>query len=324
VFPHRTDIGRASCRTCHARLTSAVSSVHAHSLQSRADLVSGPASRAVKKVYVALIGLMIFGLALFISARFIGGKKRFSVPDKSPFISDEERFIRMSLGLRLRHLALAASVILLLATGIPALLSEKTSLERLIGLGGASSVRIAVHLLASALFILAFFWRLAAAAFSPSERARVGELIPRLRDVLKPADSSPAGDDHLASPLAGRYGPVEKFEYWGAAWGGAVMIVTGFFLWRPELSLRLFPAWVLETFIAVHRWESVLILAWILLGHSYFVHFKPGAFPMNRAWLDGQITGRALRVLHPLEYRKIHEQRSERERVQNPYDNAKG
>jgi hypothetical protein len=30
---------------------------------------------------------------------------------------------------------------------------------------------------------------------------------------------------------------------------------------------------------------------------------------MSKIWLNGQITGKELRLLHPLEYRKIYEER---------------
>jgi hypothetical protein len=41
----------------------------------------------------------------------------------------------------------------------------------------------------------------------------------------------------------------------------------------------------------------------------YNVHLNPEVFPMSKIWLNGKITGHELRTLHPLEYRKILEER---------------
>jgi len=41
----------------------------------------------------------------------------------------------------------------------------------------------------------------------------------------------------------------------------------------------------------------------------YNVHLNPEVFPMSKVWLDGRITGKELRLLHPLEYAKIAEER---------------
>ncbi|OGD25773.1 MAG: hypothetical protein A2Y56_08225 [Candidatus Aminicenantes bacterium RBG_13_63_10] len=326
AFPHRAGLVPAVCTPCHGRLAGAASAVPVHALQSRADLVSGPAVRLVRKIYLILIGFMLLSLVFLIAARLLGSKRHMLLPDKSPDISDDERFIRMNLSLRLRHLSLAVSVVLLLATGLPALLSGDKSLAWLVSPEGAPPARVGVHLFAAGMLVLTVLWHLASAAFSPAGRAHFREMIPRgkdFRDVLKLAGSrlSPA---RFRPPSAGRYGFIEKFEHWAAAWGSAVMIVSGFFMWRPDLSLRLFPAWVHGVFIAVHRWESVMIFIWVLLGHIYIVHFRPEVFPMSRAWLDGQISGRQLRLLHPLEYRELAETRRRRERREpNPYENVK-
>jgi hypothetical protein len=47
----------------------------------------------------------------------------------------------------------------------------------------------------------------------------------------------------------------------------------------------------------------------IIIWHMYNVHLNPEVFPMSKIWLNGKITGRELRTLHPLEYRKILEER---------------
>ncbi len=107
------------------------------------------------------------------------------------------------------------------------------------------------------------------------------------------------------APRYDRYNFVEKFEYWAVGWGAAVMIVSGFFMWKVDLSLRLFPLWVHDIFIIVHSYEAMLAFLAIIIWHMYNVHLNPEVFPMSKVWLNGKITGRELRTLHPLEYERI-------------------
>ncbi|MDH7512710.1 MAG: hypothetical protein QHH14_07180 [Clostridiales bacterium] len=109
--------------------------------------------------------------------------------------------------------------------------------------------------------------------------------------------------------IFGRYNFIEKFEYWALGWSSLIMIFTGFFMWQVELSLRLFPLWVHDIFIIIHGYEAILAFLSISIWHMYNVHLNPEVFPMSKVWLNGRITGRELRLLHPLEYQKIAEER---------------
>ncbi|HSA96299.1 MAG TPA: hypothetical protein VLJ16_09620, partial [Acidobacteriota bacterium] len=102
-----------------------------------------------------------------------------------------------------------------------------------------------------------------------------------------------------------RYNFIEKLEYLAVAWGSLVMIVSGFFMWNVELSLRIFPLWVHDIFVIAHGYEAMLAFLAIIIWHMYNVHLNPEVFPMSKVWLNGKITGHELKTLHPLEYRKI-------------------
>jgi cytochrome b subunit of formate dehydrogenase len=110
-------------------------------------------------------------------------------------------------------------------------------------------------------------------------------------------------------PEFGRYNFIEKFEYWAVAWGSFIMILSGFFMWKVELSLGLFPLWVHDIFVIVHGYEAMLAFLAVIIWHMYNVHLNPEVFPMSKIWINGKITGHELRTLHPLEYRKILEER---------------
>jgi len=88
-----------------------------------------------------------------------------------------------------------------------------------------------------------------------------------------------------------------------------VMIFSGFFMWNVELSLRLFPLWVHDIFIIIHGYEAILAFLAVIIWHMYNVHLSPEVFPMSKVWLNGKITGKELRLLHPLEYEQTLEDR---------------
>jgi formate dehydrogenase subunit gamma len=83
------------------------------------------------------------------------------------------------------------------------------------------------------------------------------------------------------------------------------MIISGFFMWNVELSLKLFPLWVHDIFVIAHGYEAMLAFLAIIIWHMYNVHLNPEVFPMSKIWINGRITGHELKTLHAVEYRKI-------------------
>lgn len=219
-----------------------------------------------------------------------------NAPAAIEFIHDDEIFIRMTRTERWQHLLLAGSCAVLLATGLPALL----------GHGGGPAWRGVIHRLAALVLIGDLAWHVLFTALSERGRGDLRDLTPRRQDLW---DVFAHFRRRAPRPEIGRYGVPEKLEYWSFLWGSALMTVTGLLMWFPGLSLRLFPLALHQAFIVIHGYEAVLALVAILVWHMYSVHLKPGAFPMSRVWLDGRITGADLKRSHPLEYRRIWEER---------------
>jgi len=109
----------------------------------------------------------------------------------------------------------------------------------------------------------------------------------------------------LTHPRYGRYTFIEKFEYLGVAWGTILMAVTGLMLWFEEATMALVPLYVFDFVRVVHSYEAILAFATIIIWHMYQVHFRPGQFPMNRSWLDGNISIEEMKEEHPLEYEAL-------------------
>ncbi len=218
-----------------------------------------------------------------------------------------ETFVRMTRTERWQHALLAASFTVLMATGLPLLAGEFGPLGFIAGRGGPRAWAGWVHRAAALVFIGDFAWYVLYSIFSERGRRNVRDKAVRLRDL---EDAAAFFDPRAPRPEADRYGFIEKIDFWSTMAGSAIMIVTGLFMAAPGLSLRLFPLWLHQVFVVVHGYEALLALLAVVVGHLYAVHLRPGVFPMSRVWLDGRISAEDLARFHPLEYRRLREERA--------------
>ncbi len=218
-----------------------------------------------------------------------------NAPEPTVFIRDDEIFVRMTRTERWQHLLLAASFAVLAVTGLMALF----------GRGGSAAWRGVLHRSAALILIGDLVWHVLYVLLTERGRRNLREKKPGrqdFRDVLAHFRRAPR-------PGPGRFDVAAKLDYWAFILGAGVMIFTGFFMWASGLSLRLFPLALHQAFVVVHGYEAILAVLAILVWHMYTVHLKPGVFPMSRVWLDGRISGADLKRFHPLEYRRIWEER---------------
>jgi len=108
-----------------------------------------------------------------------------------------------------------------------------------------------------------------------------------------------------SSPEYGRFTPIQKLQYWGAALGSLTMIVTGLVLWFHTAAMAVVPKWLFDVTAIVHGYEGLILFALLFGWHIYIVHFSPGNFPLQTTFLDGKISLERLRREHPLEYREM-------------------
>jgi cytochrome b subunit of formate dehydrogenase len=251
--------------------------------------------------------------------------------ERPGLIRDDEVFLRMNRTERLQHILLIVSFSLLVLTGLPLMFSEWPFVKAVFAFGRIFYYRGLVHRAAAVLLIVDIAWHLGYTVLTPRGRRNFRELLPGRKDALDAVvlfgynvglsrwlyhkglgrrffDRHPFLKFERP-PEYGRYNFIEKMEYLAVAWGSLVMIVSGFFMWNVELSLRFFPLWLHDIFVIAHGYEAMLAFLAIIIWHMYNVHLNPEVFPMSRVWLDGKITGHELRTLHPLEYRKIQAER---------------
>ena len=246
-------------------------------------------------------------------------------------IRDDEVFLRMNLTERIQHWVLILSFSLLVLTGLPLMFYELRLFRAVFSYGRVFYIRGIVHRVAAVLLIADILWHFGYTILTRRGRKNFRELLPGPKDVrdavaLFGYNVGLSGwlyrkgvlrrfmDRHPfwkfeKPPDYGRYNFIEKLEYLSVAWGSLVMILSGFFMWNVELSLSLFPLWVLDIFVIAHGYEAMLAFLAIIIWHMYNVHLNPEVFPMSRIWLDGRITGHQLKTLHALEYEKIEAER---------------
>jgi formate dehydrogenase subunit gamma len=242
-------------------------------------------------------------------------------------IRDDEVFLRMNLTERIQHILLVVSFTLLALTGLPLMFYELRIFKSIFSFENAFAFRGLVHRVAAVILIVDIGWHFAYTLLTERGRDNFREMVPRPKDALdavtlfgynvglsrwlhRKGIFKAFFDRHPfwkfeRPPAYGRYNFIEKLEYFSVAWGSLVMILSGFFMWNVELSLRIFPLWVHDIFVIAHGYEAMLAFLAIIIWHMYNVHLNPEVFPMSKVWLNGKITGHELRTLHPLEYRKI-------------------
>jgi cytochrome b subunit of formate dehydrogenase len=214
-------------------------------------------------------------------------------------------FERMSRAERLQHGLLAASFFTLVYTGFALKFPESWLFSWLAHLEHGYSLRSLIHRVAAAVMVgtsLAHLYYLT----TRRGRGLLTDMLPRLEDVGEFAGNALyLLGRRPAPPAFGRFGYVEKAEYWALVWGTVVMSATGFALWFENLALRWFGKWALDLATVIHYYEAWLAFLAILVWHIYYVIVNPDVYPMNWTWLTGRISEEQLRHEHPLEWERL-------------------
>ncbi len=142
---------------------------------------------------------------------------------------------RLSLHIRLQHMVLFSSCILLIVTGLPIKFHDAAISAFLIDImGGPSVTRILHRIGAIALTFIGVYHIYYCMVFEEG-RKTFGLLIP------KPQDAKDALHQigyflgiKKDRPLYGRFSYIEKFDYWAVYWGMVVMITSGYILWFKD------------------------------------------------------------------------------------------
>ncbi len=215
---------------------------------------------------------------------------------------EEKTYPRFSRGQRLQHAVLIVSFTVLAATGLSQRYASTKAGELAIAvLGGIEAVRV-VHRLAAVALMAATLYHVFDVAYRILVRRRPLSMQPRYQDVVDAWRTVLYDLGRAASrPRMGRYTFEEKVEYWALMWGNVVMIATGFMLWNPIATARLFPGQFIPAAEVAHGSEAVLAVLAVVIWHGYGVHLRH----FNRSMFTGTMTETEMRHEHPLELEAI-------------------
>lgn len=254
--------------------------------------------RAVRWFYIVvilvLVGPMLLHNLLDLRARLRERSSESGRPE------GEETMVRWTGGERVQHGLLVLSFVILAVTGFTLKIPE-VRLEACWGLGNLVLYRGALHRWAAVVLIATSVYHVAYLRFSRRGREQWHEMRLRRSDLgeLAATASYLVGRGDARVPK-GRFGYVEKIDYFSLVSGVVVMSVTGLLLWVEEA----WPLYAVDLARVIHSWEAILAVLAIVAWHIYFVHWRPGVFPMNRSWIDGRVPLADLEGEHPLEYER--------------------
>lgn len=100
-------------------------------------------------------------------------------------------------------------------------------------------------------------------------------------------------------PRFGRYGYLEKLDYFGEVWGLVIIGGSGFLLWFPELFGRWLPGWIFNVATVFHGYEALIAAAFLFAIHFFNVHLRPDKFPLDAVMFTGRGTLDYLVEEHP-------------------------
>jgi len=231
-------------------------------------------------VYFIIISATVAGMLLFIIFDFWRQTRNMML---------KKQVKRMSRSAVFQHMLLAISFFLLAVTGFALRHADSWWALLLFGREGGFFLRNTIHRISAVLFILITLTHL---IYLPSTRGRVfiKMIFPGLHDLRQLIQMIKYNLGFSKNqPIFDRFSFVEKFEYWALAWGGAIMIITGIFLWYDNFFIRFLPKTFLDVMVVIHYYEAWLATLAILILHLYATVFSPNVYPMNPSWLTGKM-----------------------------------
>jgi formate dehydrogenase subunit gamma len=215
-------------------------------------------------------------------------------------------FERMNVSLRIQHVVMAISCLLLIFTGLPIKFSSNPAAISFMNVIGGIQASMIWHRLGALGLIVVSIWHFFYTILFKSGRKDFMLLLPNLQDLKDVIQQfkyylgfSPEGAKF------GRFSYIEKFDYWAVYWGCVIMIGTGAALWSPELTFSISPKFMYDIAKEVHSDEALLATLAIVIWHFYNVHFNPSRFPGSMVWFHGQLTEHEMLEEHPRELEQI-------------------
>jgi cytochrome b subunit of formate dehydrogenase len=219
-----------------------------------------------------------------------------------------KKYLRMTLNERFQHVNLFINFTLLVITGFALKYPEAFWVSPITDVPLGMTFRGFLHRLCGVLTLTLGGYHILYCAFTERGRQILKDMIPGLKDA-KDLWETLKNNLFINRPVKeikmGRFNFREKLEYLGLIWGTIVMTVTGFILWFKTEWLLYFPMWTYDVARAIHFYEAILATLTIIVWHFYSVVFNPDIYPMNWAWITGNLTEHEMKEEHGLELERL-------------------
>lgn len=215
---------------------------------------------------------------------------------------NERAFVRLTKNERIQHVILFVSTTLLIITGFM-LMGEDWAIK-LFGTTGKHLFywRGIVHRIAAVAVSAVCFYHLYYVLFKADGKSWIRAMLPRLKDGKDAWQNVMYMLGKRAErPKLDRFTYLEKLEYFSVYFGMFIVITTGIMMWTQSY----WPKFYLDVADALHLGEATLAALAIIVGHIFAVHYNPHVYPMNRTFIDGNISETMMKEEHALWYERL-------------------
>ena len=212
---------------------------------------------------------------------------------------------------RLGHLLFAVSLMILTLTGMTLMYSGSAWAPLVIKLLGGPKIAALIHRSCAVVFVGVFIVHLGYILVRFVPRLRTfnwfgpDSLIPGLQDLKDIIAMFKWFFGMGEKPVFDRWTYWEKFDYWAPFWGVAIVGVSGFLMWFPEITSRFLPGWVFNVAAITHGEEAFLAAVFLFTVHFFNNHFRPEKFPLDTVMFTGSVPVEHFARDHALQYRRL-------------------
>lgn len=216
-------------------------------------------------------------------------------------VAKKKAIPRFDLSFRIQHMAMAASILVLIVTGAPIKFHESWLGEAAGALHMVDAMKI-VHRVAAAVMAAASIAHVFWVVFTREGWNNFLAFVPKLQDVKDLVQMLKfLFGKTRKRPWFGRFNYIEKFDYWAVYWGVILMLGTGLLMTFNTYFMNALGAYSMHIAKLIHSDEALLASLALLIWHFYWAHFNPDKFPMNKTFLTGTMTLEEMILEHPAE-----------------------
>ncbi|HYK88743.1 MAG TPA: cytochrome b/b6 domain-containing protein [Acidobacteriota bacterium] len=264
----------------------------------------------IRALYLSLIAGIVGGMFLHNLLDFLKKSRRQLALRQGKLALEHfgsTQYERMSLNERIQHWMMLSSFSVLVITGFMLKFPDAWWVVPIRQLSEKFfEIRSLTHRIAGVVMVAISIYHLWYLFFHPRGKQLLRDMLPKLQDARDSVSLLLYNIGLLKrKPQFGRFGYIEKAEYWALIWGVVVMAATGAVMWFDNYFIGIFTKLGWDVARTIHYYEACLATLAIVVWHFYFVIFNPSVYPINTAWWTGRITEEEMAEEHPLELERI-------------------